>query len=69
MLLVYSKTPAIDATTKIRPIIIISFGTSVVMLNGVTFGAGIGIGSCHAKILFHLLPYPNKLQMVTDPRT
>ena len=31
--------------TRIRPIIIITFGTSIVMHNGITFGAGICIGS------------------------
>ena len=36
---------AFGTVTRIRPIIIITFGTTnVVVLNGITFGAGIGVG-------------------------
>ena len=72
----YSTAPS--TVTTIRPFINITFGTTnVVMLNGITFGACIGVGFgdhnsltvvpyqaqsyiwCGAKILLHLVPYPN----------
>ena len=38
--------------TRIRPIIIITFGTtSVVMHNDITFGADIGVDSCERNIV------------------
>ena len=41
-----STMTTIGATTKIRPIIIITFGTTnVVLHNGITFGADIDVGT------------------------
>ena len=55
------------AVTKIRPIIIITLGTTnVVFHNGYIFGAGIGVNSCDCDIvtdvtyqdIFTVEPYP-----------
>ena len=56
-----------------------TFGTSVVGHNGITLGAGIGVGGpdrdivtlvLYPSIVLHLVPdQAIVLQMVTDPRT
>ena len=49
-----NKLPGITfgAVTRIRPIIIITLGTTnIIAHNGITFGAGIGVGSCDRHIV------------------
>ena len=58
-----------SAVNRLRPIIIITFGTTnVVVHNGICFGAGTGVGYrrpryyyCGAVLRYwvHLAPYPN----------
>ena len=60
---------SLGTVTRIRRIIIITFGTSVVMHNGITFGAGIGVGVNDHDIVTEA-PYQTlALQKVTYPRT